>query len=291
MLARCFSSNQQSFQRSKFSLLLSKRAWGGLRLIVALVCLWLTGAPARAQLNLLPQGDFKNPGATTEWAEGFNIPRNSQEFRIISENGKSSLRIENQDPGRQLDYVHAYVKLTPEIESLTISVRLKGTNIKVGAEGRHDARIAMSFEGAPGYPAQVPELDSDSDWVTQTVKLPVPKGATRLNIQPAMFHCTGVFEVADLTVTPHVAPGTAQQLADAVLPDGTSLNWDNAKIVTVNDKRAQVSLNGLWRFIPATEGAPEPAKLGWAYIRVPGNWQRSRGNSSDYVALGGGPQW
>src|SRR5262245_57154996 len=134
MLARCFSSNQQSFERSEFALRLSKRAWGDLRFIVALVCLWLTGAPARAQVNLLPQGDFKNPTATTEWAEGFNIPRNSQEFRIISEHGKSWLRIENQDPGRQLDYVHAYVKLTPEIESLTISVRLKAANLKVGTE-------------------------------------------------------------------------------------------------------------------------------------------------------------
>jgi beta-galactosidase len=291
MLARSFCRNQQSFERREFAVRISKRSWGDLRFMVALVCLWLTGAPARAQVNLLPQGDFKNPGATTEWAEGFNIPRNSQEFRIISENGKSWLRIENQDPGRQLDYVHAYVKLMPEIESLTISVRLKATNLKVGSEGWHDARVAMSFEGASGYPAQVPELNSDSDWVTRTMELPVPKGATRLNIQPAMFHCTGVFEVADLTVTPHLVPGAAPQLADAVLPGGTSLNWDNAKAVTVNDKRTQVSLNGIWRFIPATEGATEPAKLGWAYIRVPGSWQRSRGNSSDYVALGGGPQW
>jgi beta-galactosidase len=259
--------------------------------MVALGCLWLTGTPARAQVNLLPQGDFKNPSATTEWAEGFNIPRNSQEFGIVSENGKSWLRIENQDRERQLDFVHAYVKLTPEIESLTISVRLKATNLKVGTEGWHDARVAMSFEGASGYPAQVPELNSDSGWVTRTVELPVPKGATRLNIQPAMFRCTGVFEVADLTVTPHVMPGATQQSADAVLPTGTSLNWDNAKVVTVNDKRALVSLNGIWRFIPATEGAAEPAKLGWAYIQVPGSWQRSRGNSSDYVALGGGPQW
>src|SRR5512135_2048789 len=93
-----------------------------------------------AELNLLPQGNFKNPEASTEWAEGFNIPRNSQEFRVVSENGKSWLRIENQDPGRQLDYVHAYVKVTPQIESLSVSVRMKGTNLKVGTEGWHDAR-------------------------------------------------------------------------------------------------------------------------------------------------------
>jgi hypothetical protein len=42
----------------------------------------------------------------------------------------------------------------------------------------------------------------------QSVELKVPAGATRLNIQPALFHCTGVFEIADLTVTPHLAAPT-----------------------------------------------------------------------------------
>jgi beta-galactosidase len=238
---------------------------------------------------MLPQGDFKNAGANTGWAEGFNIPQN-QEFQVISENGKSWLRIENRDAGRQLDYVHAFVKVTPQIASLTVSVRLKTTNLKVGTEGWHDARVALMFEGGSfGYPAQVPELAADSDWVTKSVELKVPAGATRLNIQPALFRCTGVFEIADLTVTPHLVAAT--QLADAVLPAGASLNWDKTSVTTVNAKRAQLSLAGIWRFIPATEGAAEPAKLGWAYIKVPGNWQNSPGRSSDFPAVGGGPQW
>jgi hypothetical protein len=116
-------------------------------------------------------------------------PRDStpgnQEFKVISENGKSWLRIENHDAGRQLDYVHA----------------------------------------------------------------------------------------------------------DAELPSGMTLNWDKTSIVTVNAKRAQVSLAGIWRIIPAAEGTAEPPKVGWAYIKVPGSWQNSQGRSSDIVARGGGPQW
>jgi len=270
-------------------LALPKTARFCLRLILAFLCLCVRGGQASAQENLLPQGDFKNPGADTGWAEGFKIPQN-QEFQVMSENGKSWLRIENHDAGRQLDYVHAYVRATPEIESLTISVRMKATNLKVGTEGWHDARVAMSFEGSSsGYPAQVPELAADSDWVTKSVELKVPKGATRLNIQPAMFRCTGVFEIADLTVTPHLA--ATAQLADAQLPAGMALNWDKTSIVTVNAKRAQVSLAGIWHFIPAAEGTAEPPKVGWAYIKVPGGWQGSRGRSTDFLGLGGGPQW
>ncbi len=260
-----------------------------IKLLPILAFLGLVGGHAPAQVNLLPQGSFERPGVNTDWAEGFNIP-NNQEFQVISENGKSWLRIENHDAGRQLDYVHAYVRVAPEIESLTISVRMKATNLKVGKEGWHDARVAMSFEGGSfGFPSEVPELRADSDWVMRSVDLKVPKGATRLNIQPAMFYCTGVFEIADLTVTPHMVATT--QLADAELPAGMTLNWDKTSILTVNAKRAQVSLAGIWRFIPAAEGTAEPPKLGWAYIKVPGSWQSSRGRSADFLALGGGPQW
>ncbi len=260
-----------------------------IRLLSTLASLWLVAEPTLGQVNLLPQGSFQRPGVNTEWAEGFNIP-NNQEFQVVSEGGRHWLRIENHDAGRQLDYVHAYVRVAPEIETLTISASMKATNLKVGKEGWHDARIAMSFEGGDfGYPAEVPELRADSDWVTKSVDLKVPKGATRLNIQPAMFHCTGVFEIADLTVTPHLAAAT--RLADAKLPAGMTLDWDKMTLVTVNAKRAQVSLNGIWRFIPATEGTAEPPKVGWAYIKVPGSWQSSRGRSADFLALGGGPQW
>src|SRR5512146_2169300 len=110
-------------------------------LILPLVLALLSAGGSFAQVNILPQGDFRNPGANTEWAQGFNIP-NNQEFQVVSENGKSWLRIENRDGGRQLDYVHAYLKITPQIESLTISVRLRGTNLKPGKEGWHDARVA-----------------------------------------------------------------------------------------------------------------------------------------------------
>ncbi|MGA2034799.1 MAG: sugar-binding domain-containing protein [Thermoguttaceae bacterium] len=255
-------------------------------LVLAFFC--VVGGRASAQVNLLPQGNFENPGVNTGWAEGFSIP-NNQEFRVISENGKHWLRIENQDAGRQLDYVHAYVKVTPQIASLTVSVRVKATNLKIGKEGWHTARVALMFEGGSfGYP-EVPELRTDSDWVTKSVELKVPAGATRLNIQPAMFYCTGVFEIADLTVAPHLV--ARKQLGDALLPAGAILDWDKTSVETVNARRARVSLDGIWRFMPAAEAAADPPKLGWGYIKVPGDWQIHPGKPSDFPALGGGPQW
>lgn len=79
--------------------------------------------------------------------------------------------------------------------------------------------------------------------------------------------------------------------ADAELPAGLSLNWDKPSITTLNSKRAQMPLDGIWQFMPAAEGTAEPPKVGWAYIKVPGSWQSSRRRSSDLVALGSGPPW
>src|SRR4030042_150318 len=127
-----------------------------------------------SQENLFPQGNFENPGVNTEWAEGFNIP-NNEEFKVIAEGGKQWLRIENRDAGRQLDYVHAFVKVTPQIASLTVSVRMKATDLKIGKEGWHTARVALMFEGGSfDFPPEVPELRADSDWVTKSVELKVP---------------------------------------------------------------------------------------------------------------------
>lgn len=88
------------------------------------------------------------------------------------------------------------------------------------------------------------------------------------------------------------APGTnSAPLPDAELPAGVSLNWDKTNIVPINSKRSQMSMDGIWRFMPATEGASEPPKTGWGSIKVPGSWQNSRGRSSDLVVRGDDPQW
>jgi beta-galactosidase len=91
------------------------------------------------------------------------------------------------------------------------------------------------------------------------------------------------------------------QSANAMLPTGISLNWDQTNIVWMNAMRSEMPLDGIWRFIPATAGEASPPKLGWGYINVPGNWggggHRHRRADDDQeapsalVAPGSGPQW
>ncbi|MGA3267404.1 MAG: beta-galactosidase [Verrucomicrobiota bacterium] len=82
-------------------------------------------------------------------------------------------------------------------------------------------------------------------------------------------------------------PGS-NQVADAVLPAGVTLDWDKTNITAVNAKRVQISLGGVWRFMPAAGGAAAPAQVGWAYIRVPGSWAGGGGGRRGGGGGGGG---
>ncbi len=110
---------------------------------------------------------------------------------------------------------------------------------------------------------------------------------------------TSSVAMAGATLLPSLALAESQS-ADAVLPAGMSTNWDQTSVVTVNAKRSQASLDGIWRFMPAAAGQASPPETGWAYIKVPGSWanrqrrgqsSNNEGKSSDLVALGSGPQW
>lgn len=258
--------------------------------------------PAYAAVNLLPQGNFVNPSVKTGWASGFHdmysgppAPLGSHDpdaCRVVVADGKHWLRLENQDPHRSVDWDHAYIRLTPQIKALTISARMRGWNIKPGPQSWQDACIGLQFTGPhkSWYAPHVPQLTSGSTGVTVTVHDEVPPGATSLGIQPALFNCTGVFEITDLKVTPelaHPSPPT-----NAVLPPHVQLNWQELQITNVNPDRSKVSLNGIWRFAPAAKGSSAPPKLGWGYIRVPGNWDTPlKGRGSAFIAPGGGPAW
>lgn len=103
---------------------------------------------------------------------------------------------------------------------------------------------------------------------------------------------TSTAALAGATLLPPLALAVPQS-ADAVLPAGMRTGWDETSIVVVNAKRSQLSLDGIWRFMPAVAGEAAPPKAGWAYITVPGSWQshRHKGKPSDLVAVGSGPAW
>ncbi|HEX8238042.1 MAG TPA: hypothetical protein VF600_19030, partial [Abditibacteriaceae bacterium] len=87
-------------------------------------------------------------------------------------------------------------------------------------------------------------------------------------------------------------PGTSAS-SDAALPAGERLYWGEEPVEVLSSKRAEVVLNGLWKFQPGVAGAKEPAAAGWGYIRVPGSWRAGYSTIAipQVAAPGNGPMW
>lgn len=119
-----------------------------------------------------------------------------------------------------------------------------------------------------------------------------PKQRGTDNLTRRRFIQTSTAALAGATLLPSSTQAEPQSV-DAGLPAGMSLNWNETRVIPINAKRSRMSLDGIWRFAPAIAGETNPPKVGWAYIKVPGNWGSRRGEAktSDFVAYGGGPQW
>lgn len=93
--------------------------------------------------------------------------------------------------------------------------------------------------------------------------------------------------VCCLFSVPCAAQNAAMPLSDAKLPANQKLGWGEELVKSLSATRGEVSLNGLWRFVPAEGEAGRDPKSGWGYIRVPGSWKRNE----DIVARGEGGPW
>jgi beta-galactosidase/beta-glucuronidase len=59
----------------------------------------------------------------------------------------------------------------------------------------------------------------------------------------------------------------------APLPPGVKAVWSVEKAARdVTPTRERISINGLWRWQPASAGATEPPTEGWGHFKVPGSW-------------------
>jgi beta-galactosidase len=76
-------------------------------------------------------------------------------------------------------------------------------------------------------------------------------------------------------------------LQDAVLSADKMPRWGEESVTVISAARGEISLNGLWKFLPAEGPATRDPKVGWGYIKVPGNWK----DGGTLVARGQGDPW
>lgn len=158
-------------------------------------------ATLEAHGSLIPNGDMQadsnGDGKPDYWGGG----------NFKTENGNRFLRIHSDKPDEMFMY-YREIDLPAGVEALELSLDMRTTNLKAGAEAWFDARIMMKFkdmngkEVKPGPKAIYTRRSSDS-WVNKTSQFLVPEGAVKLEFMPSLFKVrSGTLDLDNITLKP-----------------------------------------------------------------------------------------
>ena len=241
--------------------------------LATLFCGVLVGGLARAgeaaPVNLVRNGDFEElkDGWAAPWqkGKGATIAAAGGQHWLLLEGGGST-------SGQRVD-------LQPEWWQLRLTLRLKATDVVLGAESWQDARLAMSFHRADGtrvgpWPNVFHAVGS-TEWVDCDRIYAVPRGAAYLQLGPANFGSAGSVAFDDIRLV--VVKERALGKADAPLPEGVANPWDPLGAWQEDTgTQGRLCLNGLWAFRPVlAEAEAKAIPAGgdcWGWFKVPGIW-------------------
>lgn len=153
----------------------------------------------------LPEGTFEKQDADGDPA-GWSL-HGILDCRVVEEEGNHFLRLTNPLP-QLTDYPPADVvtalptirySLDPAWKKLTNGVRMRARGLQVAANDGGGAELVYRFENSGGWnlgpvrPALQATLSlrQDSDWVSKSIEVKIPNGATSIALMPAMVHSGG----------------------------------------------------------------------------------------------------
>ncbi|HEX2950672.1 MAG TPA: hypothetical protein VHV83_14085 [Armatimonadota bacterium] len=246
--------------------------------------------------NILVNGNFEmtNPSGTAlGWSNVGVVPG----IKLLTDGANHIFSIENADPAKCITCPQS-IPLDPSWRTVEVSGRAHVIKAEQGKESWQHTRLQITWYDDKGkmvnpYP-QFPTWPAPSGgWSKFSYTLDIPPQVTRLVVEPAIFNTVGQAEFDDLRITVAKDPNVA---ADADLPEGQRLFWGEEPVETISATRAQVCLNGLWKFYPlANNVSRDVPTSGWGYIPVPGAWAASEWEGlqalPNVVAQGNGPAW
>jgi hypothetical protein len=239
---------------------------------------------ARPLRENFPEGTFEQAEGGGNAPVGWSVP-SARQFQVVESGGAKVLRISNPQPDADL-YATGLFEIDPKWATLDFALRARVADFAPGTYGWKQARILATFldeNNKQIAETTLASLGGNQEWKQHTARADVPENARYLRLAAGWERAAGVLEIDDLALKP---AGEAP-LANAELPPGQKLGWGEEKAETISTKRARMSLNGIWRFIPAEGPAARDPKAGWGFIRVPGSWK----NNDHLLARGQGRIW
>ena len=155
-----------------------------------------------AAKNVLVNGDFESATPT----DGGWIGLNSAGVSIAREGDNSFVTFQNSDIAKNSTLWQFYVLPAPAIgQKWTLSGRVRVVNTTPGTENWHTVRVQTSWmddanKVVTPWPPSPTFKEVSPDWTEFKVTLTVPAGATKLKIEPGIFHSVGEADFDDLAL-------------------------------------------------------------------------------------------
>lgn len=252
--------------------------YGKTLILAALLC--LPGLLAAGR-NLIPNGSLDEPAPDGKTPAGWTPMGN---FEYLSKDGNRWVRFING--GR----IKIAVPVPQGARFMRVAARMRARDLKIGTASWHNARVIVRvFDNKTDKPhyRSSPALKEDSDWRLVETYFELPQGAKMIDLEPGMFECKGVFEVDDVVVEVM----DSIPVENAQLPEGFELHWGEEPVVERSPARAEIVLNGVWKFIPAVGEAEVNPTRGWGYVRVPSCWMHHWNRNDQWIARPQGGPW
>jgi hypothetical protein len=156
-------------------------------------------APFAEADNLVTNGDFSKLNAV-EYAVGWSSD-SGQGVRFEAEAGQSFLAIENDNAKKQIT-IKQTIELDPSIKHLTLSAKLRSSELVVGEKYWQAGRIGVLFLDKQGETIEWGKglrIGEPTDgWQQLSIDNEVPAGTAAVTLYPGLFFATGDLQVTDI---------------------------------------------------------------------------------------------
>lgn len=233
------------------------------------------------RIPLLPNGNLEADANADQWPDGWARPKSG--IRWQEEDGNHFLRLTSAAPGETV-LLYQPVKLPEGAQALTLTWRMRCTDLQPGKQPWFDARILLEFKDAAGTklagsPSPPYTRKNTDGWKERSVSFLVPEGAKTLEFMPALFQVErGTFDLDEVTLVPTdpLPLVEAAKIAAAAAKDkqDKAAAARRAKAAATLQETGSLLANGDFESDKKMAGWPDH----WGKLKVGGSWESEDGN-------------
>ncbi len=234
-----------------------------------------------AEPSLISNGSFESDSNEDQWPDGWARAKSSVTWH--AEEGNHFLRLTSEKPGETVMLFHA-VRLPEGCRALTLSWRMRCSDLKPGKQPWFDARILLDFKDATGNklsggPSAPYTRKNTEGWIERSISFLVPDGARTLEFMPSLFQVErGTLDLDDV-VLKSTDPAPLQEAAKiaaaaAQEKQRKAAATRRAKADAALKKDSSLISNGNFETDKKSAGWPDD----WGRLKTGGRWETEDGN-------------